>query len=415
MALSFLEIIDAVCVAAAVSIRSALEYAIRGPRLPSWTLKYQLRRDIMHALISRTIPPVHDDAQLATTDVYAYASSMQRKSPPAVFLTPEQGISRTVHVPANSVNLDTLALDDIGVASQRLLSLISSDKKQQGDGRMISCELIAAVSAIRALEQHADAGHESMLTCAPLHSSEQLVLHFHGGGFIVGQAAAYRQILAKMSEGCGSRILSVDYRLAPFHPFPAQIHDALIAYKYVLQQGFLPENIVLAGDSSGASLCVALSCLLRRLRMPLPSALVLLSPRCNLVDTHPSTKLNADYDYMAMPALESPLSNSRLYYSPGQPLTPEMVQEMRDPLVSPAFADLHGLPPTLVQAGGREQMIDEITALADKIKSQNPERPDAVVFESYDDMCHVFQNMLDIDQSIAAHASIAQFVRALRH
>ncbi|KAJ1815861.1 hypothetical protein LPJ56_002541 [Coemansia sp. RSA 2599] len=414
MALSFFEILSAVCVAALVSVRTTLEYFVRGPRLPTWTLKHQLRRDVMHALILRSVPPVYDDTQLASTDVYAYAASVQRKALPPAALQPKQGICRTVEIPVNSVSLDTVSFDNIGVAKQRLLSLIERDSQQQGGGRIISGELVVANSAIRALEQYADAGHESMLACAPLHGSEQLMLHFHGGGFVVGSAAAYRQVLCKMSEGCGTRILSVDYRLAPVHPFPAQIHDALIAYKHLLQKGFLPENIVIAGDSAGGTLCIALVCLLRQLDMPMPSALVVLSPWSNMVDMHPSTWLNADYDYLVMRPLESPISYARMYYSPGQPLTPQMVQEMRDPLVSPVFADLRGLPRMLIQAGSKEQLIDDITALVEEIKEQNPERPDAVVFESYEDMNHVFQAMLDFDQSLKAHASIAEFVRALR-
>ncbi|KAJ1643110.1 hypothetical protein LPJ64_005083 [Coemansia asiatica] len=415
MTLSYIEILSAVCVMAAVAIKSTVEYVIRGPRLPTWTLKHQMRRDMIYALVSRTVPPIYDDTQLDSIDVYAYAASSQRKALPPVTLSPEQGIYRTVQIAVNSVSLDTLTLDNIGVAKQRLLALIESDKKQQHDsGRMIGSELVVANSAIRALEQHADSGHESMLACAPLHRKEQILLHFHGGGFIVGKAAAYRRVLAKMSEDCSARVLSVDYRLAPVHPFPAQIHDVLVAYKHLLQTGFLPENIVLVGDSAGATLCLALSCLLRDSGMPLPSSLILLSPWCNLVDAHPSTRQNKHFDYLTVRPLESPISYARLYYNPGQPLTPQMVQEMRDPLVSPAFADLRGLPPMLIQAGDKELLIDEIEDLVEKIKSQNPERSDAVVFERYEDMFHVFQTMLDFDQSIKAFASIADFTQALK-
>ncbi|KAJ2373673.1 hypothetical protein GGI05_007427, partial [Coemansia sp. RSA 2603] len=185
------------------------------------------------------------------------------------------------------------------------------------------------------------------------------------------------------------------------------LHDALVAYAHVLAQGFASDQIVVAGDSAGGHLATTLALLLRSAAMPPPAALVLLSPYSNLVETKPSVAANSRYDSIVMLPLESPAAYARMLYAPAQPLTPAMRKEMRDPLVSPVFADFTAFPPVLVQAGAREILIDDIEQLVAAIAASNP---DAVVYEPYADMIHVFQAFFDRPENAVAFASIGRFV-----
>ncbi|KAJ1722529.1 hypothetical protein LPJ53_003057 [Coemansia erecta] len=411
--LTLVEMLTAAWIALAVALRSAAEYLLRGPRLPAWDLRFQLQRDIGHALIKSALPPgADDDTALPGVDVFALGAAMQRKALPARPLAASQGIHAAAAIATRHVPLDAARLlAHAGVARSGLQELIDSDGRAPGAGRQLGGELVVARRTAELLEPHAHAGHASLLTCAPLYADEPLVLFLHGGGFVVGSAAAYRHVVCRLSDACGARVLSVDYRLAPQHAFPAQLHDVLVAYSHVLAQGFAARRLTVVGDSAGAHLATTLALLLRRsAAMPLPASLVLLSPISNLVETKPSVAANAPYDFIVLVPLESPVAYARMLYAPAKPLTPAMREEMRHPLVSPAFGDFAGFPPVLVQAGAREILVDDIEQLVAAIRAANPARPDAVVYEPYKDMCHVFQNMLDRPESAAAFASIGRFV-----
>ncbi|KAJ2783739.1 hypothetical protein GGI15_002461 [Coemansia interrupta] len=410
MAPSFSEKLSTAGMLLSATTKSTFKYAVHGPRLPGWKLKNQLHRDLFYAFVSSSTPQIFDDSTLDTIDVQAIGAEMQANPLPEKKLTVKQGIYKVVAISAKQVTFETDKFDNIGVGKHDMLSLIKKDAEQDGTGREISCELVVATSAKNKLEKHAAEGNKSLLTCAPVCPGESILLYVHGGGFALGNSAGYRHITCQLSESCAVRVLSVDYRLAPQNPFPSQVYDVLVAYKYLLQQGFAAENITVSGDSAGGTLAIALTHLLRFIGSPVPGALVLLSPWSNLVETKPSVEANKDFDFVVLRPLESPISNPRLLYKPGQRLTPEIRAEMRDPLVSPYFGDFKNFPPTLVQAGSKEVLIDDIEALVKAIDDQNPGNPDSVVFEPATDMYHVFQNFPDYPESVKAYASIGKFV-----
>ncbi|KAJ2781661.1 hypothetical protein GGI15_003158 [Coemansia interrupta] len=408
--LTLAETLAAACIALAAALRSALDYMLRGPRLAAWDLRFQLQRDVGHALIRRALPPAPDDSALPATDAFALCAALRRKALPAKPLAASHGMHGPVAISAKHVPLPANIARHAGVAQSRLQGLVDRDARAPGAGRTLHGELVVARRTAGLLAAHAHAGHAALLDCLPLHAAEPLVLYFHGGGYVAGDSAAYRHVLCRLSDACGMRVLSVDYRLAPQHAFPAQLHDALVAYRHVLAQGFRADRLVVAGDSAGGHLATTLALLLRSAGLPLPRSLVLLSPYSNLVETKPSVAANAPYDFVVMLPLESPAAYARMLYAPARPLTAEMRREMRHPLVSPAFADFAGFPPVLVQAGAREVLVDDIEQLVAALRAASPGRPDAVVYEPYADMCHVFQNILDRPESAAAFASIGRFV-----
>ncbi|KAJ2156347.1 hypothetical protein GGF46_005243, partial [Coemansia sp. RSA 552] len=243
--------------------------------------------------------------------------------------------------------------------------------------------------------------------CIPAFTDEKVVLYFHGGGYCTGSTGAYRELLCRVSERAGVRVISIDYRLAPEHPFPAQVHDALVAYECLVQRGFGAHRIVVGGDGAGAHLALSLTHLLRHIQRPLPGGLILLSPMPDMANDSPSHMRFQAFDYLHMQPVASPMSYSRVLYAPGEPLTERMREELEDPLVSPINGNFYGFPPTLIQAGDKEVLHDDIQYLVEAMTRQNVHPPRVGV---YQDMVHVFQLFMDRDESTAAVNQIGRFV-----
>src|ERR1700693_3603588 len=163
------------------------------------------------------------------------------------------------------------------------------------------------------------------------------ILYLHGGGFVTGSSALYRHLTWRLAAAARARLLSVDYRLAPEHPFPAALEDAVAAYRWLLSDGADPRRIAVIGDSAGGGLALAM---LRKLRddgVPLPAAAVALSPWTDLALTGPSFRQNADTD----PMLDvGHITKAAEYYLAGA--------DPRIPYASPLYGDPRGLPPTLI-------------------------------------------------------------------
>jgi len=225
------------------------------------------------------------------------------------------------------------------------------------------------------------------------------VLYLHGGGYVSGSIAAYRSLAARLSRAAAARVLSVEYRLAPEHRFPAALDDALAAYDGLLEAGFRPGRIVVAGDSAGGGLAAALLLAIRDRGRPAPAGAALLSPLLDLAATGETMITNAAVDPMVS------MSNARL--SVARYLGPD--GDPRNPLASPLYADLAGLPPLLIQVGSAECLLDDSRRFADRAQKAGV----AVDLEVWDDMIHVWQvfaPMLDEGQS--AIETIGRFVRA---
>jgi acetyl esterase/lipase len=207
--------------------------------------------------------------------------------------------------------------------------------------------------------------------------ADKVLLYLHGGGYVAGSPASHRALTAALSREARVRVLALDYRLAPEHPYPAALDDAMSAYTWLLDQGFTARSIAIGGDSAGGGLTAAT---LVRLRdtggVPLPGAAFMLSPWADLAGTGESVRTRAALDPMIGGDLAA---FGRYYVGPdGDP---------RHPLISPIHADMRGLPPILIQVGTREVLHDDATRLAERVRAGQGR----VELEVWDDMIHVFQ------------------------
>ncbi|WP_439814116.1 alpha/beta hydrolase [Zavarzinia sp. CC-PAN008] len=181
----------------------------------------------------------------------------------------------------------------------------------------------------------------------------KVVLYLHGGGYVIGSIASHRGLVTTLGKAAGSRTLAIDYRLAPEHPFPAPVEDALAAYRWLLDQGYKPGHITVAGDSAGGGLTVAALVAIRDAGLPLPAAGFCISPWIDMEATGASMKAKVDVDPMVKP---DGLAGMVAAYLGGA--------DPRDPRASPLHADLNGLPPLLIQVGSMETLLDDSTRLA---------------------------------------------------
>ena len=207
-------------------------------------------------------------------------------------------------------------------------------------------------------------------------AADRTVLYLHGGGYALGSIATHREIAARISAASGARCLVIAYRLGPEHRFPAAIDDAVSAYRWLLDAGYAPERLAIAGDSAGGGLTLATLLALRERKLPLPATGVCLSPWADLTQSGASMKTKVADDPMLS---KEPLDMmAKFYLGDGDP---------KAPLASPVFADLRGLPPLLIQVGAAEVLLDDSTRLAERARAAGV----AVELEVWPDMVHVFQ------------------------
>ncbi|KAI8922992.1 Alpha/Beta hydrolase protein [Entophlyctis helioformis] len=262
------------------------------------------------------------------------------------------------------------------------------------------------------------ADHQTDATAPPTPLSDKIVLYIHGGAFVMSSAEGHRPITWRVAQQCNARVLSVDYRLAPEHPFPYPLQDVISAYLHLIDPPAAsdgtpatpvrPDQIVVMGDSAGGGLAISLALWLRDNGFPLPAALVGLSPWLDLTHSQPSFRLNTN-DYLPLhsadPAWIVPNKRSH-YYTTHDSLNTH-------PLVSPLFArDLAArpLPPMLLHIGEQERLRDETLLFATKTVRHSPVR-----VEVFDDQVHVFQAFAGLGEEAANHslARIGDFVKSL--
>ena len=206
-------------------------------------------------------------------------------------------------------------------------------------------------------------------------SDDRVVLYFHGGGYVMGSVATHRGLTAGISRAAGARVLSVDYRLAPEHPYPAAVEDGVAAYRFLREQGVAPGQLAVAGDSAGGGLTIATLLALREAGEPLPACGVCISPWVDLTQGGESMETKADEDPLVGREVLQQMADA--YVADGDP---------RAPTASPCFADLAGLPPLLIQVGTAETLLDDARSLADRAKTSGVD----VVLEEWDQMIHVW-------------------------
>lgn len=222
------------------------------------------------------------------------------------------------------------------------------------------------------------------------------LLYLHGGAFLVGSPKSHRGLVKNIVKSGSFRALSIDYRLAHKHPFPAALEDAERAYDWLLENGYKPENIAIAGDSAGGCLTLALLLKLRDTGKPLPACGVTMSPWTDLTGSGASIRLRNDIDDMLD---GTKLTETAALYYGDTPAT--------HPLVSPLFAKLENLPPLLIQVGTAEILWDDACSFAEKAKLAGND----CTFEIYENMPHVFQLGADfVPEAKAAVKKIADYI-----
>ena len=215
-----------------------------------------------------------------------------------------------------------------------------------------------------------------LLMAAPDVDDQEIILYFHGGGYVNGSSLTHRELGWRLSAAARARVLLLDYRRAPEHPYPAAIEDAVAAYKWLLASDFPPSKISVAGDSAGGGLAVAMMLVLRDEGVMLPKTAVLLSPWLDLTHNSGTFISNESSDLI--------LSAARLrefadwYLGDGA--------SADNPLVSPIFADLHDLPPMLIQVGDQEMLLDDSITFAEKAEAAGAD----VTLDVWEDMFHVW-------------------------
>lgn len=206
-------------------------------------------------------------------------------------------------------------------------------------------------------------------------NENNIILFFHGGGFTIGSTKDHLDLCGKLSASSSSYVLSVDYRLAPEHKFPAALEDCLISYLWLLKEGINPSNIVLAGISAGGTLVLSMLLYLKEKNIKLPAGAVCMSPAVDMLFQGHSIITNRGKDWITQKRLD----NLRKVYLKGK--------DPKNPLASPLYGDLRGLPPLLIQVGSHELLLDDIIKFHKKAKSSDVE----ISFELWKDMFHCFQ------------------------
>jgi epsilon-lactone hydrolase len=228
-------------------------------------------------------------------------------------------------------------------------------------------------------------------------ADDRVVLHLHGGAYLMGSARTHRGLAASLSRTSRSAVILPEYRLAPGSVFPAALDDAVGAYRWLTEErGFRPDRIAVSGDSAGGGLGLAMLTRLRDEGYALPACYVGMSPWVDLACTGPSLAELDELDPWLVADMVLPIA--RLYAGD----TP-----LDDPLVSPLYADLSGLPPMLVQAGSHEILLDDAQRLVARAREAGVDASLAV----FDEMWHVFQAFPGMPETRRALREVGAFIR----
>ncbi|MEO6395134.1 MAG: alpha/beta hydrolase [Devosia sp.] len=226
----------------------------------------------------------------------------------------------------------------------------------------------------------------------------RVLLLLHGGGYNSGSPLTHRKLAALLGAAARMRVLVPDYRLAPEHRFPAAVDDALAALTWLKAEGIAEDRVVVAGDSAGGGLALSLLLRLRDVGAAMPRAAVLLSPWTDLSVSSPSYEQMRGLDPIITP--EGLAEAGRWYAGEGG---------VTDPMASPLFANLRGLPPLLIHAGGDETMLDDSRIFAQRAKEAGV----AVSYKEWPGLWHVFHHAApDVPEAVEAMSEVAAFIRS---
>jgi len=232
----------------------------------------------------------------------------------------------------------------------------------------------------------------------PAHlSTERILLYLHGGSYNAGSINSHRSMAANLAAAAKARALIIDYRLAPEHPFPAALEDAVDAYQWLLDDEHSSSRIAIVGDSAGGGLALALLIHLRDEGMPLPGMAICISPWTDLSGSGESIRSKAKVDIVL--DAQNLAKSAAIYLGNTDPC---------DPLASPIYADLSGLPPLLIHVGSDEILLSDSTVLAEKARAAGVD----VTLEVWERMQHVWHFAASfVPESRQAIARIGEFVQ----
>jgi len=237
----------------------------------------------------------------------------------------------------------------------------------------------------------------------PNAKTNRVVLHLHGGGYILPLDNGHRNL--GMVQGVladAAQVYLLDYRITPQNVYPAALEDTVKVYREILRQGVAPENIIVTGDSAGGNLALELSLYLKQNKMAQPKCLVLISPWATMTTNLPSRKYNDNRDLI--------LGKGTPLYEGVQKKSPYAGKmNLNDPRLSPIYADLKGLPPMLIQVGAYELFLDEGIELAKKAAADDVK----VTLTVYPGMSHDFALLLpELQDSVDSFVEIRDFINA---
>lgn len=225
----------------------------------------------------------------------------------------------------------------------------------------------------------------------------RVLLYLHGGAYMVGSPITHRNITARLARYGRCRVLAINYRKSPQYPFPYALEDAITAYRYLLAEGFTPENITIAGDSAGGNLTFLTAIALRDRGLPLPAGIIGISPWTDLSSSGESMYSHRGRDPM-LPARR--IRHAAKLHSNGIPLD--------SPLLSPVFAELHGLPPILVHVGESEVLLSDSLRFVDRARNYGAQAQ----LKIWKNAPHVFQIFAGfVPQSTQSLREIGHFLR----
>ncbi|MCM1123992.1 MAG: alpha/beta hydrolase [Eubacterium sp.] len=208
------------------------------------------------------------------------------------------------------------------------------------------------------------------------HMKKYVILYCHGGGYSTGSSLYARTLTNKLAMSTSMDVLSFDYRLAPEHPYPAATKDAMRVWNFLMLLGYGARDIILAGDSAGGNLALSLTLKLKEEGRLLPRGLVLMSPWTDLTSSGKSHETKAQID----PVLDAEYLAEMIHnYAPDQ--------NLEDPYISPLFGDFDGFPPTYIQVGENEVLLDDSVMIYQKLLKANV----SVKLDKFEGMWHVFQ------------------------
>ncbi|MBN1365972.1 MAG: alpha/beta hydrolase [Syntrophaceae bacterium] len=240
-------------------------------------------------------------------------------------------------------------------------------------------------------------GPDALWVNASPRTDKSTILYLHGGAYSMGSSHTHAGITGVLSELTQTRVLSVDYRLAPENPHPAAVEDAVSAYCWLLDQGVAAKSIVVGGDSAGGGLTFSTMIALKNKKVRLPAAVFALSPWVDLALTGETITTKADIDPM--------ITLSGAYY---------MVElyandaDVRLPLISPLYADLKGLPPVLIHVGTSEMLHSDSLRMAKALQKAGVD----CVIKEWEDLFHVFQSVVFLPEARTANEEIAVFIKS---